>query len=46
LAFLDALRPPVEQCGGAYEIGTALQRDTAGGLDVFELVNAGKVAID
>jgi hypothetical protein len=35
----------MEQCRGADQIGTGLERHTAGGLNVFELVDGGKVAI-
>src|SRR5260221_5935520 len=45
LSFLDPLGPPVEQGGGADEIAACLQGDTARGLDVFQLVDAGEVAI-
>lgn len=46
LSFLDALRPPVELRRGAHEVRTLLERDTAGGLDVFELVDCGEMAVD
>ncbi len=35
----------MEAGGGADEVRTALQGDTAGRLDVFEFVNAGKVTV-
>ena len=46
LSFLDPLRPPMEQGGRADEIGPSLQCHTALGLDVFQLVDGGKVAVD
>jgi hypothetical protein len=45
LSFLDPLGPPVEQGGGADEIGACLQGDTALGLDVFEFVDAGEMSV-
>ncbi len=45
LAFLDAFGPPGEQRGGADEVVTRLQRDAAGGLRIFQVLDAGEVAI-
>ena len=45
LAFLDALRPPVEAGGRADEVRMRLQSDTACRLGVFELVDRDEMAI-
>ena len=46
LSFSEALRPPVKERGGAHEIATGLQGDTAGGLDVLQLLDRGEMAVD
>jgi hypothetical protein len=46
LSFPDALGPPVEPGGGANQVGTRLEGDAARGLSVFEVVDAGEMAVD
>ena len=46
LSFSEALRPPVEERGGADEITPGLERHTAGGLGVLEVLNGGEMAVD
>ncbi len=45
MSFLDALRPPVEERGGADQVRASLEGDAALGLSVFELINTGEMAI-
>lgn len=45
LWFLDTLRPPWEERGGADHIGLSLQRDATRGLGILEVVNGGEVTI-
>ena len=44
--FLDALGPPLEQRGRADAFALPLEVSAAGELDVFELLDAGEMAID
>ena len=46
MSFSETLWPPVKQGGGAHEIATGLEGDTAGRLDVLQLLDGGEVAID
>ena len=41
-----ALRPPMEERGGADTLGLALERCAVGELRLFELLGAGEMAID
>ena len=43
---MKALRPPVEECGGAHYLGLGLQRDTVLGLRFFEVLDGGEMAVD
>ncbi len=43
---MEALRPPMEQCRGADAVWLGLKRHTVLGLDVFQLVDAGEMAVD
>ncbi len=45
LSFLDALWPPVEQGGGADEVGPRLKGDAACGLGVLKVVDGGEMAV-
>ena len=45
LSFVKALGPPVEQGRGAHQVATGLQRYTAGGLDILELVDRAEMAV-
>src|SRR5260221_5706363 len=46
LSFLEALRPPVEQRGGADQIWTGLEGDAALSLRVLEVVDRGEMAVE
>ena len=46
LALLDTFGPPVEQCGGADEVGTRLEGDATCGLGVLQFVDGSEVAVD
>lgn len=45
LSFRDALWPPVEERRRADQVRTGLERDTAFGLDVFEDIDRGEMAV-
>ena len=45
LSFSEALRPPLEERGGAHEITAGLQSDTALRLGVLQLVDGGEMPI-
>ena len=46
LSFVDALRPPREERGGADQIPALLQDGAALQLDVVEVLDVGKVAVE
>jgi hypothetical protein len=45
LSFVETLGPPMEQRGRADQVGTGLQRHTASGLGLLEVVDGGEMAI-
>jgi hypothetical protein len=45
LSFSEALWPPVEKRGRADQIGTGLQRHTASGLGVLQLIDRGEMPV-
>ena len=42
---MEALRPPVEQGGGAVQDGTGLEADTASRLDILQLLDGGEMRV-
>jgi hypothetical protein len=46
MSLVEALRPRVTEGGGANELGLRLERNTALGLRLFEVLDAGEMAVD